>query len=246
MNKTAKEKSSALISVIMPVYNGEKYLEEAIRSVLDQSYRSFEFILVDDGSEDNSARIARRHSPPLLYTFQRHQGLSAARNRGVALAKGEYLSWLDADDVWEKDKLEKQMAAFDSRPGLEMVFGHMRQFFTPEMTEEERRKIRLDAGLIPGYSLGSLLIKREAFFEAGNFELKWELGADTQWLLRAQEKGLRSLMLPDLVFRRRIHSSNMGRIKKQFQHHYLKIIKESLDRRREGGRSGDEIRNKTK
>lgn len=246
MNKIEERNSPALVSVIIPVYNGEKYLEEAIQSVLNQSYHPLDFILVDDGSEDGSARIAKKHVPPLRYAYQKHKGLSAARNRGIKLAQGQYIAWLDADDIWERDKLENQLAAFKNNPELDIVFGHMQQFFSPDLNEGERERIRLNTELMPGYSPCALLVKRDSFFKVGLFDLKWELGQDIHWFLRAKEKGLQTLMLPDLVFRRRIHSSNVGRIKRQFQHHYLHIIKESMDRRRDAERNAGKTKNKKK
>jgi glycosyltransferase involved in cell wall biosynthesis len=246
MNKIGERSSPTLVSVIIPVYNGEKYLEEAIQSVLNQSHHSLDFILVDDGSEDSSARIAKKYVPPLRYTYQKHQGLSAARNKGIALAQGQFFAWLDADDVWERDKLENQLAAFKNNPELDIVFGHMQQFFSPDLDVEERERIRLNTALMPGYSPCALLVKRDSFFKVGLFELKWELGQDIHWFLRAKEKELQTLMLPDLVFRRRIHSCNAGRMKRQFQHHYVHIIKESLDRRRVDERNSGKTKNKKK
>lgn len=231
--------------MIIPVFNGERYLEQAIQSVVKQSYPPLEIIVIDDGSEDGSARIAKRHEPLLRYSYQKHMGLSAAKNRGIELAKGQYFAWLDSDDVWEVDKLDLQMKAFENHPDVEIVFGHMQHFFSPELDEESRKKIRLKTESMPGYSPCALLVKREAFFKVGLFELKWELGQDIHWFLRAREKGLKTLMLPDLVFRRRIHANNIGRTRQQFRHHYIQIIKESMDRRRRAEGNKKELKNNT-
>jgi glycosyltransferase involved in cell wall biosynthesis len=94
-------------SVVMPVFNGERYMREAIESVLRQSYPAFELIVVDDGSTDRTAQIVEQFSRqfPILYARQDNQGPAAARNRGAALARGDWLAWLDADDVWLEQKL---------------------------------------------------------------------------------------------------------------------------------------------
>src|ERR1700758_706720 len=99
----------SLISVIIPVYNAEKYLAEAIESVLAQTYRPIEVIVVDDGSTDSSADIAKRFAS-VRYCFQSHSGLGATRNRGIDLSQGKFLAFLDADDLWVEDKLTHQMA----------------------------------------------------------------------------------------------------------------------------------------
>src|SRR5436305_1029668 len=97
---TTLDNNQPMISVIIPVYNGERYLGEAIESVLAQSYHWLEIILVDDGSTDGSATVAKQFSPAVQVVRQPNLGAGAARNRGIALAQGEFLAFLDADDLW--------------------------------------------------------------------------------------------------------------------------------------------------
>src|SRR5436853_749734 len=101
----------SLVSVIIPVYNCEQYLAEAIQSVLAQTHPTIELIVVDDGSTDNSAAVAKSFAV-VRYVFQRQGGPGAARNRGISLARGSFLAFLDADDVWVAGKLTRQLAAF--------------------------------------------------------------------------------------------------------------------------------------
>ena len=99
-----------LVSVIIPCYNCEKYIEYTLKSVLDQSYQNFELIIVDDGSKDNSALIIKSFTDKrIIYIYQENKGLPAARNTGIKRAKGMYIAFLDSDDVWEKDKLSTQV-----------------------------------------------------------------------------------------------------------------------------------------
>jgi len=117
-------KESPLISVIIPVYNYDRYLAEAIESVLSQTYHHLEAIVVDDGSTDQSAEIARSFAARgIRYCYQVHAGIGPARNKGVELAQGDFLAFLDADDRWPQYKTERQLRAFESDPTLEMVFG---------------------------------------------------------------------------------------------------------------------------
>ena len=108
-----------LVSVIIPVYNGELYLDEAIESALGQPYRPIEVIVVDDGSTDGSAEVAKQFDSPMRYCFQPNAGLGAARNKGISLAQGSFFAFLDADDLWLENKLTRQMALFDKNPELD-------------------------------------------------------------------------------------------------------------------------------
>jgi len=221
-----------LISVIIPVYNGEKYLAEAIESVLNQSYRPLEVIVIDDGSTDNSADIAKQYLPSIKYSYQRNAGVASALNQGISISNGEYLSFLDADDLWLPDKLNLQMKSFETNNTIDMVFGQMRQFFSPDLDDTVKANIVLLDGIMPSYFKGSMLIKRESFFRAGLFDTRWQLGDFVDWYLKALENGLKSFMIPDVVMERRIHKNNMGITQKRFRSDYLRILKASLDRRR--------------
>ena len=221
-----------LVSVIIPVFNGEKYLREAIESVLAQTYKHTEIIVIDDGSTDNSAKIARHYSPPLKYFFQPNSGLSAALNRGVEVAQGSFFAFLDSDDLWMKDKLTHQMAVFENNTDLDIVFGQIKQFFSPELDENQRKRIRIPAEVMPGIFKGSMLIKRDSFFRVGAFDTTWKVGDFVCWYLRAVEAGLKSVVVDEIVVLRRIHMNNMGIRQRKSQKDFVRILKASLDRRR--------------
>jgi len=104
------------ISVIIPTYNRAGMVKEAIESVLAQGYADRELIVVDDGSTDETERVVSSFAPRLTYIYQDHQGVSAARNRGIVHARGEYLAFLDSDDLWLEDKLYRQMRFMESHP----------------------------------------------------------------------------------------------------------------------------------
>src|SRR5437867_2556724 len=110
------------VSVVIPVYNGERYLADAIQSVLDQTYENFEVIVVDDGSTDESAAVAKRFGEAIRYVHQANGGVSKARNTGIAEARGVYLAFLDQDDLWLPDKLSVQVAYLDSHPEVGAVY----------------------------------------------------------------------------------------------------------------------------
>ena len=179
-----------LVSVVIPVYNTEKYLAEAIDSVLAQTTRPAEIIVVDDGSTDGSAAVAKRFASSVEYCGLPHCGQGAARNRGVELAHGDLLAFLDADDLWAEKKLTLQVAAFDRDPGVDMVFGFAQQFYSPELHEQDTEKIKRLEKPMPGYVPGTMLIKRASFQRAGPFAVHWHLGEWCDWYLRARDLGL--------------------------------------------------------
>ena len=227
---------SPLVSAIIPVYNGEKYLVEAIESVLAQTYRHIELIVVDDGSTDRSAEVAGRYGDRLKYRYRMHGGAGAARNHGIDLAQGSMFAFLDADDIWVEDKISLQMAAFGKNPELDIVFGHVEQFLSTELPEELKKKIRCPEEIMPSYLPGTMLVRRESFIRVGPFSTEWRVGEGIDWYSRAKEKGLRVVMLPEVLMRRRLHSDNMGIRERGERGDYARVIKASLDRRRKEGR----------
>src|SRR5437763_7325366 len=114
--------TNSLVSVMIGVYNARPYLAEAIESVFAQSYRPLELIVVDDGSDDGSDEVALSYGQALKYIRQERQGNGAARNSAVAQAAGAFFAFLDADDRFVPDKLERQMAALAADPDLDIVF----------------------------------------------------------------------------------------------------------------------------
>src|SRR5712692_4293853 len=115
--------SSPTVSVVIPVYNGERYLAEAISSVLDQTYKNFELIVVDDGSTDQSAAVVRSFTDDRIrYLYQSNGGASKARNLGVAASRGTVIAFLDSDDVWLPHKLERQIDCLASHKDVGAVY----------------------------------------------------------------------------------------------------------------------------
>jgi glycosyltransferase involved in cell wall biosynthesis len=234
------------VSTIIPVYNGEKYLAEAIKSVLSQTYRSIEVIVVDDGSTDRSADIAKSFNDSIRYTYQPNLGTAAAFNRGIKMARGEFFSFLGADDLWSKDKTQIQMEAFETQDHLDIVSGSVKQFFSPDADENVRENIIISDRLIPGHVIPAMLIRRRSFFRVGLFETEWVVGAEMSWYLRAKEIGLQVKILADLVLLRRIHKNNKGLTRRQFISQRAEVLKASLDRRRKMKITRSELNGKEK
>jgi glycosyltransferase involved in cell wall biosynthesis len=220
-----------LVSVVVPVHNGERYVGEAIRSILAQTYRPIEIIVIDDGSTDGSAAVAARY-PAVRTVSQPHAGPGAARNRGIELAQGACIGFLDADDLWTPDKLERQTAVLRASPEVDMVFGRARQFHSPDLAPAARERIAGAGSVLAGYVPGAMLIRRAAWHRVGPFTTAARVGEFLDWYARAQDAGLRDVLLPEVLLLRRLHGDNLGRRERAAALDYAKVLKASLDRRR--------------
>ena len=220
-----------LVSVVIPVFNGVAYLVEAIESVRTQTHSTFDIIVVDDGSTDGTASLANRLADWVRYVRQENAGPAAAMNRGVTMARGQFISFLSADDVWLPEKLAWQVAALSANTKVDAVFGHMQHFISPELSPAEAASLKCPPDPMPAYSAGTLLTKIEIFRAVGLFDETFRVGEFIDWYSRAVDLGLNIEMLPQVVSRRRVHGSNHSLSAKAPQG-YARALKAALDRRR--------------
>jgi len=214
----------ALVTVVIPAYNAERHIVEALEGVLAQTYRPVEIVVVDDGSTDATAETVRRFGPRVRFTTQINAGAGAARNRGVAMATGRYIAFLDADDSWPPEKLARQVEILEKNPGCDLVFGQVQQFV--DGGEDL-------GGPEPGILPGTLLARSEAFQRVGPLAEDLKLGEFIDWYARAREAGLSSQIESDVWLRRRIHEDNLGVRERASRGDYLRVLKAAMDRRRQ-------------
>lgn len=225
--------SRPLISVMIGVYDAEPYIAEAIDSVFAQDYDGpIELIVADDGSTDGTAAVVRGYGDRVKYVHQENKGNGGARNLAVTLATGDHYAFLDADDRFVPDKLTRQMDALDADPSLDIVFGYVEEFVSPELDEETRARVRDPAPVQPWMAPNLMLIRREAFEKVGPFSETLKVGVTVDWFARADEAGLKNLMLPGVVLERRLHTSNNGLRHADKRGQYVHVLKAALDRRR--------------
>ncbi len=222
---------SQRISVIIPVYNGEYFLAEAIQSVLDQILPPDEIIVVDDGSTDGSAQVAAdliaTTAAPICYCHQENCGPSAARNHGLTLATGEIIAFLDADDVWDSDKLAIQMPLLMANAETQIVWGRVQEFRT-----EGQQRITLGAPH-PGPHVGAALMRRTAFATVGGYDETRRHGEDLDWFLRSRELRLPAITHSERVLWYRHHDHNTWLGKQDtFSQDLTAFVKQRLERRR--------------
>ncbi|MDD4904159.1 MAG: glycosyltransferase family A protein [Candidatus Bipolaricaulis sp.] len=201
------------VSCIIPAFNAAPFVGEAIESALEQTRPPQEILVVDDGSTDRTVDVVRSFGTRLAYLHQRHLGVAAAMNTGVRAASGTHIAFLNADDLWRPEKLARQMTRLVERAEIHLCFTQYRNFWVPELVEEER--LHQGSSLsrpISGWSASTLLTPRETFEHFGLFE---ESGAQQHvelvWALRAAQQGAIVDVIPDVLMDRRLHPGNLSR-----------------------------------
>lgn len=221
------------ISVILPVYNGEKHVGDAIESVLTQNYRPFEIIAVDDGSTDGSEKVIKSFGENVKYTKrQENGGPPAARNTALEFAMGQYISFIDQDDIWHPDKLRIQLPLFDKYKNLQITIGFSIKYEFDKISDINPEII--DQHNTFNLLLGSSLIKRSAFEQVGKFDINLPFGDDTDWFFRAREIQLPIYIHRDLVFFHRLHDKNFSKRADRAKF-VLMMLKNIKERKRKAG-----------
>ena len=217
-----------LVSVIIPAYNYGRFIEDALESVLAQTYRRFELIVVDDGSTDDTRARVGRFASRVTYIHQPNGGLSAARNTGILAARGSLLAFLDADDVWLPRKLERQVATIDIDPKVGVVYswwGYMDETRAPlpQTTRPAHRGPVFEELLRGPFAAPSTwLIRRACFERVGLFDPRIKRAEDWDLLLRIAGAGYHFAYAPEILMRNRLHGSHLSG----------DVVKTSPDRRR--------------
>jgi glycosyltransferase involved in cell wall biosynthesis len=231
-----------LVSCIIPVLDGERFVADAIDSVLGQTHASVEVVVANDGSTDRTTEVVARYGDPVRLVSQPNAGHAAARNLGLAHARGELVAFLDADDLWHPRKLERQLALLASRPNVGMCFTWLRNFVDGAVTRAALLADRSLDDAVPGYSSVTMLARRALFARVGGFDVALKHGNDRDWFLRAVEAGATKELIGEVLVFRRLHGANRSLTTGAASRaEYVRIVKASLDRRRAagGGQAGD-------
>jgi glycosyltransferase involved in cell wall biosynthesis len=214
-----------MISVVIPVYNGAQFIAAAIRSVINQTLRPGEIIVVDDGSRDASADIAASFTAVRTLRLP-HRGASAALNAGVSAITGDWLAFLDADDLWAPDMLASEAAALDEAPAADLVFGRVVPFDDPEGRITDSLEIASGLPSVVGASKIAMLVRRAAFLGVGEFDESMEIADFAEWYPRALRCGVGMRFLDKVVAFRRIHRNNTTRLMRKALHRdYFRIAR---------------------
>ena len=223
------------ISVIVPVYNGERFLAEAIQSVLDQTLPPDEIIVVDDGSTDGTAAIvaglALNSQVPIYYVYQENRGPSVARNTGMQIASGVLVAFLDADDLWLPDKLEQQLVHLTGTPEFGYVGCRVRSVCEPGQDWPLTLNRVYWESHPPTYTSSALLIRRSVWEMVGQFDPDRLLGEDADWIMRARDLCIQPAMTSQVLLVKRIHEHNLTHQADAMGSHLIAALRHSVRRK---------------
>ncbi len=232
-------KGAADISVVIPAYNAQKYLQEALNSVYKQSFAgSVEIVAVNDGSIDDTLQILKDQAYPLSIISQANQGVLGSRKTGIEAAQGNYITVLDADDLYLEHKLQRQWNFLRENPEQELVFAQVEQFISPDVSKVNFMEIPEAFRVMPSLNFQGSMFCRDLLKEVSlSANLNIRNGDFLEWFTRVREANKPYTVLNEILLKRRVHDTNTGIIEKEREHlDYLKILREKLHR---GRRSGD-------
>ncbi|TGO03180.1 hypothetical protein PN36_11510 [Candidatus Thiomargarita nelsonii] len=239
-----------MITVVMPAYNAEKYIAEAIESILNQTFQDFEFIIVNDGSTDNTLKIIDQYAAQdrrIRLVQTDHVGGGAARNAGVKVAKSDWIAMMDADDISLPQRLEKQVQAAQKSPTVVVwgTYAHKinaagkiiskKPFNLGVKTEEEFHAMRQQGKNITVLH-GPVFFKKDIFLKEGGYNPKFEGAEDTELFDRMSDHGL-VLALPEILYLYRFHGNSVSFNNSLHQ----KILGEYIKQRRQARLNGTEV-----
>lgn len=221
-----------LLSVIVPVYNGKAFLADAIASVRRQGYASLEIIVVDDGSTDGTPDLVAGLGSDITYVAQGNRGPASARNRAIELAAGDYVAFLDADDLWPPNKLNVQLPALRDNEHVQIVMGKTQRFWSVE----ELLPLSDAAHRVPPWDellLGCMLCRRNVFAQIGVFDERLRIGEDTDWFLRARSAGVPTTNVDAVTLYYRRHAASLTAGVDHMQSTVFDVLRLALQRRRQ-------------
>lgn len=227
--------TSPVVSVILPVYNGENYLRLAIESVFNQTLKELELIIIDDGSHDSTPEIARSFGDRLRYVRQANTGVAGAFNHGLKLAQGRFISWLSHDDLFLPEKLEKQVAALARLPTPAVCYTDVvlidgngavtNEFRLPEYDRDHALRHVLTGGLISLVSY-SIMYDRRCIEEVGHYSESWPYTQDAEMLVRLARR-FPFIRVPEPLMQLREHE-NRGIHSPKWEREVVKFFSEQL------------------
>lgn len=219
------------ISVLVPIYNAERYLAESLASITEQTLKPDEILVLNDGSTDGGPALARGIGGVRVLDFE-HRGKSAAMNDGISAASCEWIAMLDADDLWAVDKLQQQVDSLQVNPELRAIYCMVEEFVSPDLEPEAAARLRPAPEPVAGHTSSAALIHRSVFAETGGFDVALAVGEFIEWYSRSRDAGVPEDMIPSVLVRRRLHANNLSRSPAGQAKNLLPAIRQMILRRR--------------
>lgn len=234
-------KSEPLVSVVIPIHNGAPFLEETLQSVFDQTYQNYEIITINHGSTDNSKEVLSNYTN-LRYFEEPQLGNGHARNSGIEFSRGEYIAFLDQDDLWMPTKLTKQVEALERDPEALFAISHFQYFLSQGC--EIPPWCRLDGFTkeLPDHSPSGLVVKRQAFDMIGKFPESMRYASDMEWFFLANDQGAKKIVVPEVLHKRRVHQNNQSFDAQPIKSEILKVLRNSVQRKKASRNSSFNLR----
>ena len=229
------ECSNPFVSVIIPVFNGERFLAWAVQNVLKQNYAPLEILIIDDGSTDQTAAIASTFKHCVRYYYQPNRGPAAARNLGIKEARGEVIAFLDVDDLWPINKLRRQMSYLAANPSVEIVQGLIKNMALETTTPNGELIFEETSEPYKFINLGSAVYRRSVFEKVGLLDETLQDNEDMDWFFRAWERNVSKVVLDQVALFYRKHGGNMSRPLGRSDLQLVRLFKKHLDRGRTRG-----------
>jgi len=232
-----------LVSVIIPTYNSSQFVAQAVSSVLDQTYHRYEIIVVDDGSTDKTRTVLEQFRDKIKYVCQENRGPSSARNAGIKVARGEYVAFLDSDDLWTPNKLEVQVAFLGCHPHIGLVFSDIERFgqgkavrqslaeevFGPTILSEiPVRKAFAKLVQVNYIPTPTVMMRKECFKTVGLFDENLRCVEDRDMWLRIAAY-FDVAYIPSVLCKRRLHSSNISKDNEVAFYSRFEVLKRSYN-----------------
>lgn len=224
---------SGRVSVLMPVRDGERFVGQALDSIAAQTRPAHETIVVDGGSQDRSAEIARGY-PRTRVIPQTGTGFWGAWNDGLDAAEGELIAFLDSDDLWEPRKLELQVDLLRRRPEVDYVIARGTLFLEPGQAPLPEFPAGLFEGDHVAHMPGALLARREVFDTVGRFSTdQFTIGSDIEWFARAKDSPAVMAIVDEVLIRKRIHDANVSHVAaRDLNRQITSLLRASVARKR--------------
>jgi glycosyltransferase involved in cell wall biosynthesis len=224
-----------LVSVVVPTLNAARFLADALDGVRAQTYDAWEVVLVDGGSTDGTLDVAARYDR-VRVVRQRGTGLADAWNRGLEDARGELVAFLDGDDRWEPEKLERQVAVLDRDPAVDCVIARLRFALEPGLPLPSGFRLELLDGDHVAHAPSALLARRRVFERIGGFDTRWAITPDIDWFARLKDADVRVEVVPEVLVHKRVHDTNLSTLGGTTMNRELvALLRESVARRRGAG-----------